>query len=94
MKKHQGATASISGVTARSKLASKRLDIEKEFDSAADHNGDQLKTVLDCSNQISQIEVERESIESGGIATIRARKDDLKELSDLQQIAERRKSKA
>jgi len=91
---HQVASASISGVTARSKLTSKRLDLEKEFDSAADHNSDQLKTVLDCSNQIRQIEIERESIESGGIATIRDRKDDLKELSDLQQIAERRKAKA
>ena len=31
LKKHQVATASISGVTARSKLASKRLEIEKEL---------------------------------------------------------------
>ena len=60
LKKHEVASASL-GVTARSKLVSKRLDLEKEFDLAADHDSDQLKTALDCSNQIRQIETKRES---------------------------------
>ena len=94
LQQHRVAEASMAGRTARSKLVSRRLEIEKEFDSSAEHNSKQLKAVVDCSKQIFQIEQEREVIESGGIVTIRARKEDLKELSDLQQIAERRKTKS
>ena len=94
LEKHEAAQASIGGETARSKLASDRKEIECQFDDMTEHNRVQIHAINLCKGQIDQIEVEREKIQGGDLVSLRNQKDTLKELADLQQIAERRKLKS
>jgi len=94
LEKHEAAQASIGGETARSKLASDRKEIECQFDDMTEHNRVQIHAINLCKGQIDQIEVEREKIQGGDLVSLRNQKDTLKDLADLQQIAERRKLKS
>jgi hypothetical protein len=59
----------------------------------AEHNRVQTNAINLCKGQIEQIEAEREKIQGGDLVSMRNQKDTLKELAELQHIAERRKTK-
>jgi len=89
LEKHEAAQASVGGETARSKLASVRKDVETQFDDMTEHNRVQIHATNLCEVQIEQIEVEREKTQGGDLVSLRNQKDTLKDLAELQQIAER-----
>ena len=93
LEEHEKAQASIGGETARSKLASVRKEVELLFDDMAEHNRVQTNAINLCKGQIEQIETEREKIQGGDLDSMRNQKETLKELAELQHIAERRKIK-
>jgi len=70
-----------------------RKEVESVFDDMAEHNRVQIHAINLCEGQIEQIETEREKIQCGDLTSLRNQKDARKELSELQQIAERRKIK-
>ena len=88
------AKASLGSATSRSKLSHDRQVAESTFDQMTEHNDRQISSIASCKTQIIDIERERSLIEGGNLNELRANRDQLKELSDLQRIAERRKARS
>jgi hypothetical protein len=82
------------GKTARSTLSSTNAQIETDFTNSETHNTGLITEITRTETVLEEIEKQRATLTSvGTLDEYKRRKGDLTELSDLQQLTEKRKNK-